>query len=175
MAENRISRWGGYVRDWAASLRFGGMTILLFVIIVSGVLVIGPQVSVYVNQRQEIAQLQQQLTKLKEEQAREQKAFEAWNDPSYVRAEARNRLSYVLPGETQLSVIMDIDLTPTKHHKTEEQLTQAPQSWVTNLLASAVIAGTAKQIDAENAPPDPATDATDPEVDPDTDPAAPTE
>ncbi len=59
----------------------------------------------YFQQHQQIAQLQHQIaaseasiTQLEQEKAR-------WNDPAYVKEQARARFGYLMPGETSYVVI----------------------------------------------------------------------
>jgi hypothetical protein len=70
-------------------------------------LLLAPYVRPWVTQRAQLAQgrdqlreLQQQVGELTAERAR-------WNDPNYVRAQARERLHVVMPGETGLVVLDD--------------------------------------------------------------------
>jgi hypothetical protein len=45
------------------------------------------------EQHREVAQLRQEVADLEQERKR-------WDDPDYVRAQARDRLNYVMPGDT---------------------------------------------------------------------------
>jgi hypothetical protein len=87
------------------------------VTMVSGVLAVlalllAPYVRPWVAQRsqladgrREVAELQRQVDELTEERRR-------WNDPAYVRAQARDRLDFVMPGETNYVVLDDTARPP---------------------------------------------------------------
>lgn len=59
----------------------------------------------YFTQRAEISALQHQLSanRTRVEQARAE--LERWRDPAYIKTQARARLHFVMPGETQYIVI----------------------------------------------------------------------
>jgi len=80
-------------------------------------------------------------------------ARDLWEDPAYVRAQARERLNYVLPGEVGLVVL------GTEATSEEEPVTGAvvpavddDQPWWSSLVAAFTQAGT-------GAPPDQSADA----------------
>lgn len=60
---------------------------------------------VYFAQAQEIADLRAQIQASREQNAGLQDQLERWHDPDYVRAMARERLGWVMPGETGYRVI----------------------------------------------------------------------
>ena len=70
----------------------------------SGVLVIlalliAPYVRPYLAQRSQLADGRQELVRLQREVDALQAERDRWNDPAYVKAQARSRLHMVLPGE----------------------------------------------------------------------------
>lgn len=64
-----------------------------------------PSLRAYLGQRAELAALEQELVAAQERQADLRAELERWEDPAYVEAQARSRLSYVMPGETAYRVI----------------------------------------------------------------------
>jgi hypothetical protein len=71
------------------------------------VLLLAPYVRPWVAQRSQIADgnrrvqdLQRQVTALSDQRRQ-------WDDPAYVRAQARQRLNFVMPGQTGLVVLDD--------------------------------------------------------------------
>ena len=60
---------------------------------------------VYFAQAKEKAQLQQQIDQTKQEIATLDDQLARWKDPAFVKAEARMRLGWVVPGETGYRVI----------------------------------------------------------------------
>ena len=76
-------------------------------LLILAVVILAPSLSSLIQQRQQIAdqqkavdELSAQVNDLKEQRAR-------WNDPSYIRSQARDRLYYVMPGEVSYLVIDD--------------------------------------------------------------------
>lgn len=142
MTETKNSAWAD-VREWISSLRFGGYTLVLVGILVLGVITISPTLSTFLQQRREINDLRAQVAKTQEAVTKAQADRERWEDPAYVRAQARDRLFYVMPGESQLGVINDIMLPPEAEQKSTPELTQVDYRWSESLLSSVLIAGTA--------------------------------
>lgn len=134
-------RWAHDVGDWLASLRFSGFTILAVMLLVLGVVVISPTLSTYVQQQRELADLRAsvQLHRDAVEEADAERL--KWQDPAYVRSQARGRLFYVMPGEFQLSVISDVVIPPERDEETSEELTRIDRNWAESLVASVLVAG----------------------------------
>ncbi len=70
----------------------------------SGVLVIlalliAPYVRPYLAQRSQVAEGKEDLVRLQQEVDALQAQRDRWNDPDYVKAQARSRLHMVMPGE----------------------------------------------------------------------------
>ena len=61
--------------------------------------------SVYLGQQRDIAQAKADIAAREAEIARVQDQLERWQDPAYVRAQARDRLGWVMPGEVGYRVI----------------------------------------------------------------------
>lgn len=130
------------VGDWFSSLRFSGFTVLIVALVVIGGLIVSPTLTTYVNQQRELSDLRESV-RLQQANVDEADAErEKWLDPSYVRAQARGRLFYVMPGETQLSVISDVVIPEDFVEETSEQLTEAENNWVRTLALSTFEAGT---------------------------------
>jgi hypothetical protein len=80
----------------------------------SGVLVIlalliAPYVRPWLAQRSQLAEGRQELTRLQREVDALSAERSRWNDPDYVKAQARSRLHMVLPGEVGY-----VNLEPTR-------------------------------------------------------------
>ena len=80
--------------------------IVVFVAVL-GVLILSfaPSAWRYYQQRQQIAQQRKELLLSQERVATKQDRIERWDDPDYVRAQARERLGWVIPGETGWVVV----------------------------------------------------------------------
>lgn len=131
-----------------ASRRFGGLrvsgfTVLIGAVIVLAIVMLAPGLRTYIEQRQQIADLtiavaaqRDEVTTLTEEQAR-------WSDASYVRAQSRERLFYVLPGEISYLVINDIRIADSVGDRApvSENIQTTPVDWLEQLYLSTVVAG----------------------------------
>lgn len=141
----RAAAWRRDVRVWAQSLRFSALTVLIVVLLITAVVVLTPSVSLYLQQQREIAQRRESvelhrsaLEKLEQEQLK-------WEDPVYIRAQARERLFYVMPGEVQLAVIEDGVIIPEDTtDEVSSELTRTTRDWLRDLTSSLLIAGTAE-------------------------------
>lgn len=84
------------------------MTMLSGVLVVL-VLLLAPYVRPWVTQRSQIAEGDEQVRELQREVEELTAERRRWNDPAYVRAQARERLHFVMPGETGYVVLDDVN------------------------------------------------------------------
>lgn len=85
-----------------------GMVKRLFAVVVVIAMLAIPYASslrVYLRQQAEIATAREQIAQREREIGTLQDEVERWRDPNYVKAQARNRLGWVVPGETGYRVI----------------------------------------------------------------------
>ncbi|WP_449278223.1 FtsB family cell division protein [Leucobacter sp. GX24907] len=166
-------RWAEDLRTWFSSLRFSGFTVIVAVLVVMGALIISPSLSTLVQQQREIADLRESVRQHREAVDEMDESRAKWKDPIYIRSQARDRLYYVMPGETQLNVIDDVVIPEDSDENTSADLTQIDQNWVETLVGSVLTAGTTDEPapDAndtgDGAAENPDADATDPESTPD--------
>lgn len=85
----------------------GWLQRLVAVAAVFGMLAIpyASSLSVYLRQEREMAVARQQITERQTSIGTLQDEIKRWNDPNYVKAQARSRLGWVVPGETGYRVI----------------------------------------------------------------------
>ncbi|MFC4033792.1 septum formation initiator family protein [Streptomyces polygonati] len=112
-----------------------GRAALLALVLCALVVALAYPMRQYIGQRSDIADQRRaaQRTKAKVEQLREEKA--RWEDPDYVRAQARERLHYVLPGETGFEVAGPVPVPtadPAARHGSTDQAA-AHRPWYDNL------------------------------------------
>jgi len=112
-----------------------GRAALLALVLCALVVALAYPMRQYIAQRSDIAdqRRQAQQAKHKVEQLREEKA--RWQDPDYVKAQAREHLHFVLPGETGFSIAGpppsgDSD-TAAERRATDEAAAHRP--WYDNL------------------------------------------
>lgn len=137
-----MKRWTDDVGAWASSVRFSGFTVLVVALIAAGGLIISPSLSTYVQQRREISELRESVEQHHDAVDEVDAERARWKDPAYVRAQARDRLFYVMPGETQLNVIDDIMMPVESSEETSAQLSRIDRNWARSLVTSFLIAGT---------------------------------
>ncbi|MBT1034804.1 septum formation initiator family protein [Canibacter sp. lx-45] len=117
-------------------LRPSIIKLFCIVFVIAAFVSIIPNTLKYFEQKQEIKAVEQKLEQTRNEVAEKQRAVANWDDPNYVRAQSRDRLFYVMPGEFQLGIINDIQLPQTSREVTEKDLTAAKSDWSQNLLGS---------------------------------------
>ncbi len=88
---NRVSSMGEDTRNWIAS-NMDARSATILVMIVIGVLTIAPTVQTFFSYRQQISDMAQQVQRAKDAVARMEVERQRWDDPVYVRSQARQRL-----------------------------------------------------------------------------------
>jgi len=99
-------------------------------------LTIAPPVKHYFTQRAQISALKSQLAADNSALQKAREELMLWQDPEFIKAQARERLHFVLPGERQYIVIND-STTDTNNGTTK--IASAPtdgQPWYVRLIAS---------------------------------------
>ena len=64
-----------------------------------------PTLHSYLEQQTQLAQLRAQVSTAQQRNADLQADLKRWDDPAYVKAQARERLNFVMPGETAFRVV----------------------------------------------------------------------
>ena len=155
----RMSSSSGARDSMLRGLKLDTRTIALAIVLVGGIFTLAPQAQVLVEQQQILADLRAQVA-ASEQAVTEMKAErKRWEDP--IRAQARDRLYYVMPGEVSY-LVMDangIDQSDTSgtvgqqiasrtHNSqitTDVRTTKA--SWVNSLLETVVRSGIDQPLD----------------------------
>jgi Septum formation initiator len=97
------------------------------------------------RQEQDLRDITARVAAAEQQNADMQHQLDLWNDPDYIASQARSRLGYVLPGETQYSVV-----DPGPDHADTSQIEAAePQGparpWVQVLSLSLTAADAPKE------------------------------
>lgn len=111
-------------------------TLALVALIVVALAALVPTVNSYVAQRQKLSELQTQVSQ-QEQQVEDLRAQVArWEDPAYVAAQARERLLFAMPGETQyrLTDTSGQDVPLTEAQQAEEAAKEG--EWYSTLWES---------------------------------------
>ncbi|GEN79694.1 hypothetical protein N867_12935 [Actinotalea fermentans ATCC 43279 = JCM 9966 = DSM 3133] len=134
--------------------------IVLGVVLLAGFTLLFPTVRAYLGQRAELDALATQVAQAEADEQSLQRDLDRWEDPAYVAAQARERLSYVLPGETAYRVIdpevvvepEEDPADPTSEAGPTLPVGGAVNPWYTTVWESLEVAGTAPVPAPEDAP-----------------------
>lgn len=89
----------------ARMLKLNSSSVSLILVIVLGTFVVSQDVQIYLDQRRQIVEMEQSIDLAEEAVAQMQAERDRWQDPVYIRSQARDRLYYVLPGEVSYLVM----------------------------------------------------------------------
>ncbi len=84
---------------------FTGRALILGIVLAALVVTYATSLRVFFNQRHQIGQTKEEIATRKESIVKLEDEIARWEDPEYVKAQARERLGWVLPGETGYKVI----------------------------------------------------------------------
>ncbi|MFC6067886.1 septum formation initiator family protein [Streptomyces ochraceiscleroticus] len=85
--------------------RLTGRAALLVLVLCSLVVALAYPIRAYVSQRSDIAEQRREAETAREAVQRLRQEKARWQDPAYVRQQARRHLHYVMPGETGYTVV----------------------------------------------------------------------
>lgn len=135
--------------------RLNSYTLALLAVILIGIFTLAPSVQIWYEQRQEISDYQALVAQAKAELEDMQAERLRWDDEVYIRAQARDRLYFVMPGEVSF-LVMDadgIDVSDTsgtvgamlaekrKRSGFSSEVLASKGNWVDAFLESALRAG----------------------------------
>jgi hypothetical protein len=105
-------------------------------------LFLAPPIKSYFVQRAQISALQSQLSSDRAALEAARKELTLWQDPDYVKSQARERLHFVMPGERQY-IVTGGDGTNPDQPIENEVVSNLPegQPWYTRMIASITEAG----------------------------------
>ncbi|MET3951826.1 septum formation initiator family protein [Arthrobacter sp. UYEF36] len=79
---------------------FSGRMLALFVVMIAITIMLAPTVKIFFDKRAEIAALQADISDKQAQQNELRRQVSRWQDPNYVKQQARDRINMVMPGET---------------------------------------------------------------------------
>lgn len=88
---------------------FPGRMIVLSLVVLVVISFLVPTVNSFFQQRSEMMELEAQIAAEQQEQAELQSELLRWEDPDFVRQQARERINLVMPGERRYQVMGDED------------------------------------------------------------------
>jgi len=122
-------------------VRGNARPLALIAIIFVFTLTLAPPIKNYFTQRAQINALKSQVASDRTALEKARAELSIWQDPNYVKSQARERLHFVMPGERQY-IVTGTDVT-----KSQPQTTQiagqlpAGAPWYTKLIASVTESG----------------------------------
>ncbi len=131
---------------WLRSIRFSGFSLVMMVVLILAVVVLAPSLRTYAEQRQQISQLSATVAGQEAEVDELTSQRERWNDRTYVTTQARERLSYVMPGDISFLVINDLPVVAPADGGAGSVSTGIQSTtidWLGSLFASTMTAGLA--------------------------------
>ena len=117
--------------------RFLGVAAVLFGVIV----LIGSPLQKYFAQRAQINALKIQVAANQKALIEARKELELWNDPNYIKSQARTRLHFVLPGERQYILTTDLNLEGEDNSIQVASNIPTGVPWYSRLIATITEAG----------------------------------
>ncbi|MBM7387726.1 cell division protein FtsB [Clavibacter michiganensis] len=129
--------------NWLRSMRFSGFSVMVLVLLVLTVVVLAPGLRIYLEQRQQLSSLQSAVDAQKGTIAQLQDQRARYDDPAFLKAQVRDRLFYVMPGETSylvrgLPASSGDATTAPDGAPISADLQETKQDWVQALLGSAL-------------------------------------
>lgn len=161
----RASAVSQETRNWIAS-NFDVRNAVILVMIVLGVITVAPNVQTFFSYRQQIADMAAQVSAAEKEVAEMAVERKRWDDPVYVRSQARQRLYYVLPGEVSY-LVMDAGSVNTSDKSgtvgamladrrntsvISSSIRSTSENWVDDIIGSVIRAGIEQPAAEEPAP-----------------------
>ena len=141
--------------EWIRGMRLNTYTITLLAMIVLGVLTLAPRVQEWFVLRQQVAQAQADVAKARNDVKNMQSEVKRWEDPVYIRSQARDRLYYVMPGEVSY-LVMDAEGVNTSdvsgtvgamladqrnYGQISKTIKETRNNWVDSVIESVIVAG----------------------------------
>jgi cell division protein FtsB len=124
---------------------FTGRAAILAVVVAALVVMLAVPVRVWLGQRHRIGALHHRVSAQEHRVAQLQRQEKRWQDPAFVRRQARRRLHYVLPGETLYTTLgrPSGGGPPARAAGHRHARPAASQPWYDRLMDSLTTAGAA--------------------------------
>ncbi|MFD1212346.1 septum formation initiator family protein, partial [Arthrobacter sp. GCM10027362] len=124
----------GHAVEPVPAKAFSGRMLALAVVLITITVLLAPSVRVFIEQRSAISKLRDEIALEQAEQDKLKKEIARWDDPEYIKQQARDRIFYVMPGETRYMVTGAEGLSESKEHSSKSAPADLP--WVDALWDS---------------------------------------
>ncbi|MGO1523454.1 MAG: FtsB family cell division protein [Nesterenkonia sp.] len=115
---------------------FSGRLIVLTIVTLVVISFLVPTVRTYLQQSEEIEEMSEQIADEEQRQAELYSQLQRWDDPEFVRQQARERINLVMPGERRYHVIGD--LSEADVHSAADEVAEDEGDWTETLWESVV-------------------------------------
>ena len=146
--------------SWLRNFRLSGFALSMLALIVAALLVLATPLKTLIEQRQQIAQLEQSVADAQDAVDELNEQVARWSDPAYIQAQARERLYYILPGDVSYLIVGEADTAANPGQlPISDEIQTTKTDWIGGLLASTYTAGlteaTPDQLDSPTQAPAP--------------------
>jgi cell division protein FtsB len=127
-------------------VRVSGFAFIMLGLVVLGACVLVPSVSTYLDQRAQIAALEESVRVSQEEVDALSAEREQWRDPAFIMTQARERLYYVRPGEVVYLIDDDLPASalPDDPAAVSSDVERTRTDWMSQFVRSVVTSGSAR-------------------------------
>lgn len=115
--------------------------VVLVLVALFAFIVTFPSLREYLSQRAQYDAVLAEVAEAKATSSALEEQLARWDDDEYVRSQARERLSYVMPGETTYVVVDAEAVTDTEADATAAAGTETPRPWYLALRETSRVAG----------------------------------
>lgn len=127
---------------WLRTIRFSGFSLLMLGLLILAVMVLAPNLRIFIEQQQQIAALQATVDEAQASVDDLTDDVARWEDPAYIESQARERLFYILPGDISYLVTGDEGIATTDEGLPISSTIQTTQvDWLRSLLSSIYTSG----------------------------------
>jgi len=122
---------------WLREVRPSGAALVALGLIVAALVVLAPSLKTFVEQRQQIAQLEADVADAQDQVDELGAEIARWADPAYIEAQARDRLYYVFPGERSYLIVGEQGIQESSDElPISDELQTTRIDWLQGLAAS---------------------------------------
>lgn len=122
------------VRTLVPERTFSGRIIVLTIVTLVVISFLVPTVRTYLHQRAEINEIADQIAVEEERQAQLYSTLQRWEDPEFVRQQARERINLVMPGERRYHIMGDV--TEAEVENVADEVAEDQTEWTDDLWES---------------------------------------
>lgn len=127
---------------WLRNFRLSGFALAMLALVVAALLVLAAPLKTLVEQRQQIAEYQQDVKDAQAQVDELNGEIARWSDPAYIEAQARERLYYVMPGDVSYLVVGSSAASADQGQlPISDEIQEETPDWLHGLLSATFAAG----------------------------------